>query len=72
MLKLCATTILRYTSASGTPWVSTRLEVGWSDGQWSDLGLSHLEESDWSLLVRLLALGARRADVEFTHVEYKS
>ena len=46
----------------------TRLEIQWAeDESWLNLGEHDYQEFEWALLLSCLALGARRAGVDFVH-----
>jgi len=70
-VKIRATTMMKYKGVHGEDLVATRLEIDWADtGLFEDAtGLRAYEENEWALLIELMALGARRAGVQFEHRE---
>ena len=72
-MKLRATTILRYKGSYNEPLVATRLEIAWDDDKWLDIsGLRRYEVEEWSLLLALLLLGARKSGVTFIHYDVEN
>ena len=65
-MKIKATTLLRLVSL-GEARVTYRLEIQWTEGEsWVDIGTMRMGELEYDLTMSLMALGARRAGVDFT------
>lgn len=67
-MKIRATTMLRYKGSQDEPLVATRFEISWDDENYLDVsGLKAYDEEDWELILSVIALGARRASIDFVH-----
>jgi hypothetical protein len=67
-VKIRATTMLRYKGSQGEALVATRLEIAWDGLAWTDMtGLRSYESDEWNIMLMVMALGARAAQVGFEH-----
>lgn len=69
-MKIKATIHHRYLGITAEPRVSGHVEIQWSDDEsWLSLGLTHMNELEWYMIMSLMALGARKAGIEFIHID---
>lgn len=70
-MKLRATTVAKFNGPYGLPSVTGTMEVWWAEA-WHVVSSQTYPETEWLLLVSLLIVGGRRAEVEVTHVDETS